>query len=99
MNMAVGFENMLTKGKLFEAMKAVTDSAVMSPSSSLLTHSHYFPLPSFFLSLLSFSLNVLIFLQTVRKHLHRHGPEIIKLLENDNSSITFHVEQFKNSVA
>ena len=42
MNMAVGFENMLTKGKLFEAMKAVTDSAVMSPSSSLLTQSHYF---------------------------------------------------------
>ena len=80
----------LTNGKLFEDTKAVTVSAVMSPSNSLL---------QYFLIILSELLVIPKIILMTSFNIFFTLPEIVKLLENDNSSITFHVEQFEDSVA
>ena len=85
---------MLTNGKLFEDTKAVTVSAVMSPSNSLL---------QYFLIILS---ELLVPIMVIPKIIIMTSfnifftlPEIVKLLENDNGGVAFHVDEFENCVA
>ena len=84
---------MLTNGKLFEDTKAVTVSAVMSPSNSLL---------QYFLNILS---ELFVPIMVIPKiiimsfNIFSTLPEIVKLLENDNGGVAFHVEEFENCVA
>ena len=81
---------MLTNGKLFEDTKAVTVSAVMSPSNSLL---------QYFLIILSELLVIPNIIIMTSFNIFFTLPKIVKLLENDNGGIAFHVEEFENCVA